>query len=230
MSSKRRKGREVALKVLYQVDLVGADPQEAFLQVFQDEILRVPLSSFAVEFLNSHKTGRLAQDEVAGYVDSFVNEVLPHRQEPDFAEYLIGKAGLFCTNPEIFAQKFTEKIAGFGAIETFARQLVDSTIDHLANINGIIKKFADHWSMDRMASLDRVIIRFAITELLYFTDIPVNVTINEAVELSKKFSTERSREFVNGILDKVQREYKPEKNDPRQKKNEQSADSEANNS
>jgi N utilization substance protein B len=65
-----------------------------------------------------------------------------------------------------------------------------------------------------MSSVDRCILRIAACELLFFPDIPVNASINEAIELAKKYSADRSYEFVNGILDRIRKEHILDKNVP----------------
>ncbi|MCX6639738.1 MAG: transcription antitermination factor NusB [bacterium] len=67
----------------------------------------------------------------------------------------------------------------------------------------LIRNCAEKWELERIATLDRVILRMAICELLHFADIPPKVTINEAIEIAKKYSTEKSDKFINGILDNV---------------------------
>lgn len=76
--------------------------------------------------------------------------------------------------------------------------------DHLAHIDEIIARVAEHWTIERMAAVDRNILRMAIFELEH-TDTPVRVIINEAVELAKQYSTEDSGRFVNGLLGQVVR-------------------------
>lgn len=85
----------------------------------------------------------------------------------------------------------------------FAKQLVLATIEHKSNIDNIIKTKVANWEFGRIALIDRLILRMSICEFLYFKDIPPKVTMNEAIELAKLFSTERSGQFVNGILDAV---------------------------
>jgi N utilization substance protein B len=91
-------------------------------------------------------------------------------------------------------------------VKSFARQLVKGTIDHLEEIDGIIERAAEHWKIDRMAAVDRNIVRCAVFEILYMSDIPPAVTINEALEIAKKYSSSESIPFINGLLDKVSRE------------------------
>ncbi len=85
----------------------------------------------------------------------------------------------------------------------FATTLVEGTLKNLPQIDSLIVKYARNWDLHRMASIDRNILRQATFEILYLLDIPINVIINEAVELAKKYSTEESGKFVNGILDKI---------------------------
>lgn len=82
----------------------------------------------------------------------------------------------------------------------FAVELTRGTLSHLAEIDRVINDLAIDWTVDRMASMDRAILRLATYELLYRPDIPSSVSINEAVELAKRYGTEESSRFVNGIL------------------------------
>ena len=82
----------------------------------------------------------------------------------------------------------------------FARELALGTAMHREQIDAVIEKYARDWTLDRMANVDRNVLRLAIFELLYLPDIPPGVTVDEAVELAKKYSTAESGRFVNGIL------------------------------
>lgn len=86
---------------------------------------------------------------------------------------------------------------------TFAAELVNGVIAHLSEIDGRISEKSKHWSMARMARVDLNILRMAVFELLYRPDIPKNVTMNEAIEVAKRFGAEDSASFVNGILDEI---------------------------
>lgn len=90
-------------------------------------------------------------------------------------------------------------------VKEFANSLIRGTRENIAEIDKIIKKSAEHWSINRMAIIDRNILRCAAYELIYRADIPPSVAINEALEISKKYSTEESASFINGILDKIQK-------------------------
>lgn len=91
-------------------------------------------------------------------------------------------------------------------VKEFTYSIVRGTKENLNTIDEIIKKATEHWSIDRMAVVDRNILRAATYELFYRTDIPSSVTINESIEISKKYSTEESSSFINGILDKIANE------------------------
>ena len=90
-------------------------------------------------------------------------------------------------------------------VRLFAEEIAKGTYKHREKINTLIRQCAQHWSMDRMAAVDRSVLRLAVYEILYRMDIPASVTINEAVEIARKFGTDESSAFVNGILDSVAR-------------------------
>jgi len=90
-------------------------------------------------------------------------------------------------------------------VRAFTEEIVKGTYRHLKIINAKILACAKNWTLDRMAIVDRNVLRMAAYEILYRMDIPPSVTINEAIELAKKFGTDESGAFVNGILDSVAR-------------------------
>jgi N utilization substance protein B len=92
------------------------------------------------------------------------------------------------------------------AVRLFAEPLIRGTLERRDQVDELIKKHAQNWELHRMAAVDRNILRLAIYEMLYRDDIPPVVSINEAVDIAKKFSTQDSGKFVNGILDKVKTE------------------------
>lgn len=85
----------------------------------------------------------------------------------------------------------------------FAEALVHGVAGEKALIDELIQKHSTNWKLERMARVDRNILRLAVYELLRRADVPVKVTLNEAVELGKKFGSEESSAFVNGVLDKI---------------------------
>ena len=94
-------------------------------------------------------------------------------------------------------------------IRSFAETLVRGALENQAAIDEVIRRTAEHWQLGRMAAVDRNILRFATYELLYCKDIPPKVTINEAVNIAKKFSQQDSGKFINGVLDKINHTERP---------------------
>ena len=91
----------------------------------------------------------------------------------------------------------------------FAETLVRGTKLHQGKIDELITQYAENWDLDRMAVVDRNILRVGIFELLWTADIPPKVAINEAIEVAKKFSTQESSRFINGMLDRIHKELRP---------------------
>lgn len=85
----------------------------------------------------------------------------------------------------------------------FAKRLTIEVIHHKEEIEERIKRVVAHWEFDRIALVDRMLLRMGICEMLYFPDIPPKVTINESIEVAKTFSTENSGGFINGVLDAI---------------------------
>lgn len=127
---KRRKSRELAVQVLYQLDMNAADVDEALRLFFK---------------------------------------TYPHQDD----------------------------------ILAFTATLVKGTLEHQGQIDSLIKKTAKNWSFDRLTPVDRSILREAVFEILFCPDIPYKVTLNEAIEMGKKYGSEKSGSFINGVLDNV---------------------------
>jgi len=85
----------------------------------------------------------------------------------------------------------------------FTEGLISGVKEHQAQIDSIISQVAENWRLDRMAAIDRNILRLGAYEMLFCPEIPAKVAINEALELPKRYSTAQSSRFVNGILDRV---------------------------
>jgi len=94
------------------------------------------------------------------------------------------------------------------ARDAFAAELVRGAVEHMADLDGRIARHAEHWRMERMPAVDRNILRLAVYEMMY-GGTPHAVTIDEALELARKFSNEESVQFVNGVLDAIHREAAP---------------------
>lgn len=88
----------------------------------------------------------------------------------------------------------------------FSRKLVETTAEHAAEIDTEIEAHALDWSIQRITKVSLAILRLALCEMMYFDDIPVSVSINEAVELAKKYAEKQDSKFINGVLGTVARE------------------------
>jgi N utilization substance protein B len=95
--------------------------------------------------------------------------------------------------------------------EPFVADLVGGVGTHLARIDELIERFAIDWTLDRMPAVDRNLLRLAVYELLERPDVPLAAVISEAVELAKRYSTDESSRFVNGVLAGVAAEVRPPK-------------------
>ena len=88
----------------------------------------------------------------------------------------------------------------------YAKKLLDGVLEKGDVLNQLISKYAENWRLERMSVIDRNILRLAVYEVHYQDDVPTTVAINEAVEIAKRFSTDDSGPFINGILDAMARE------------------------
>ena len=91
-------------------------------------------------------------------------------------------------------------------VRGFADDLFRAATDRSGEIDGLIERHAEHWRMERMAAVDRNLLRAAVAEMLAYPDTPRAVVINEALEIARKFSSPESVHFVNGVLDSVGKE------------------------
>ncbi|MDR0676707.1 MAG: transcription antitermination factor NusB [Elusimicrobiota bacterium] len=95
------------------------------------------------------------------------------------------------------------EIQNIDNIREFLNEVVDGTINNLKLIDSEILKVMKNWDLDRLADIDRTILRLATFELFFMDNVPINVVINEAIDLSKEYSTDNSGKFINGILDSL---------------------------
>jgi transcription antitermination factor NusB len=112
-------------------------------------------------------------------------------------------------SPEPYLDEFWARHPVDREVREFALALVRGAKLHQGKIDELISQYAEHWELDRMAVVDRNILRQGIFELLWLEDVPPKVAINEALEVAKKFSTQESSRFINGILDRIHKELRP---------------------
>lgn len=100
-------------------------------------------------------------------------------------------------------------------IRPFATQLCEGVLEHLSKIDAKLTCASEHWSLTRMGRVDRTILRVASFEILFLEEIPINVAINEAIEIAKRYGSEESPQFVNGVLDRVASMARPKQARPK---------------
>ncbi|MFH1825396.1 MAG: transcription antitermination factor NusB [Candidatus Firestonebacteria bacterium] len=103
-------------------------------------------------------------------------------------------------------KSFLEELNENESVKDFALSLVRGALENLDSIDDLIKERLQNWEFNRIANVDKNILRLAVYELLYREDIPVAVTINEAIEIAKEYSSHESGKFINGILDKIRKD------------------------
>lgn len=108
--------------------------------------------------------------------------------------------------PEPASEEFWSRHPVAPEVREFAEALVRGTKLHQSKIDGLINQYALNWDLDRIAVVDRNILRAGIFELLWTAETPPKVIINEAIEVAKKFGSQESGRFINGILDRIHKE------------------------
>ena len=98
---------------------------------------------------------------------------------------------------------FLQHFEGNAKAKEFARRLVSGTVSQRAEIDRLIAQATEHWKIERLAKVDFVLLRMAAYELVFCADIPTSVTLDEAIEIAKRFGSEDSAAFINGVLDHV---------------------------
>ena len=124
------------------------------------------------------------------------------RKSREFALQMLFQWEMTAKKPALLEAGFWKQQRAEKSTRTFANQLFEGAVAETAAIDELLKKHSKNWRMDRMAAIDRSILRLGIYELRS-SDTPAKVVINEALELAKKFSNEESGPFINGILDAV---------------------------
>lgn len=100
-------------------------------------------------------------------------------------------------------QSFLPGASAPEAAKLMALSMTKQVWNHVADLDGRLRGLAEHWDLSRMAAVDRNVLRLGAYEIIYEAQVPKSVAINEAIEIAKKFSTDASSKFVNGILDKL---------------------------
>ena|SRR5206468_3803195 len=130
----------------------------------------------------------------------------PRRKAREYALQMLFQWDITRDSIEQIAATFFDNHDEPAAVVNFARLLVTRTVEHIEEIDQLIQRHAEHWRLDRMATVDRNILRLATQEFRYDTETPKTVVINEAIEIARRFSSQESPQFINGILDSIKKE------------------------
>ncbi len=95
-------------------------------------------------------------------------------------------------------------------VQSFTEDILNDIFDHKKEIDARLEKYSDNWTLSRMAVIDRNLLRMAASELMYSKTVPRKVAIDEAVEIAKKYGSADSPNFINGVLDRILKELRPD--------------------
>ena len=125
------------------------------------------------------------------------------RKAREYALQMLFQWEISRQEPERLEAGFWKNMRAEKTTRAFANQLLEGAVAESKAIDDLLSRHAQNWRLDRMAAVDRAILRLAVYELCFGADTPPKVVINEAVELAKKFSSEEAAGFINGILDAI---------------------------
>lgn len=129
------------------------------------------------------------------------------RKARELALQMLFQHDMSGNSPDMIISTFEEFEKSKANTRLFAEKIFKGTVAHLAGIDEMITAQADNWRLSRMAVVDRNIIRMSVYEFLHEDDTPKLVIIDEAIEIAKKFGTQKSSQFINGILDGILKRY-----------------------
>lgn len=128
------------------------------------------------------------------------------RKSREFALQALYQLNITKQDVTALLAQFQEHFLPDGEADEFLRRLVLGVLKHCEELDRLIERYSENWRLDRIDVIDRNILRMALFELLYCEDIPPKVSINEAIDLGKRYGSEDSGSFINGILDRIQNE------------------------
>jgi N utilization substance protein B len=131
---------------------------------------------------------------------------IPRRKSREFTLQVLYQLDITKQDVIKTLAQFQDHFSGNEERDDFMERLVLGVLEHCQEIDRLIEKYSENWRLVRMNIVDRTILRMAIFELLYCEEIPPKVTLNEAIELGKRYGSEDSGSFINGILDRIQNE------------------------
>ncbi len=129
------------------------------------------------------------------------------RKARELALQMLFQHDMSGNEPDMIIATFEDLQKSKANTREFATKILRGTVDHLSEIDDMIQAQAENWRLSRLAVVDRNIIRMSVYEFMHETDTPKLVIIDEAIEIAKKFGTQKSSQFINGILDGILKRY-----------------------
>jgi N utilization substance protein B len=131
------------------------------------------------------------------------------RKSREFAMQMLYQWEICGYTPARVEESFFANNRADADVESFARELFEGAVNDVDRLDRLVREHADNWRLERMAAVDRNILRVALYELLRHPETPAAAVINEALEIARRFSTGDSVEFVNGVLDGIRKQLPP---------------------
>lgn len=131
---------------------------------------------------------------------------MPRRKSRELALQVLYQLNITQEEAPKGLNQYKDHFQAKGKPDGFLNRLVLGVIEHCQELDNLIERYSEHWRLDRIDLIDRNILRMALFELLYCEEIPPKVTLNEAIDLGKRYGSEESGSFINGILDRIQKE------------------------
>jgi N utilization substance protein B len=131
------------------------------------------------------------------------------RKSREFAMQMLYQWEICGYTPAQVQASFFANNRAAAEVEAYARDLFEGAVNDLDRLDGLVRERAENWRLERMAAVDRNILRVALCELLHHPETPPVAVINEALEIARRFSGEGSVEFVNGVLDGIRKNLAP---------------------
>ena len=144
--------------------------------------------------------------QVAGLSNGVKDSLGRRRKSREFALQVLYQLNITKQDVITALTQFQGHFLSNGEADEFLKRLVLGVLEHCQELDRLIEQYSENWHLDRINIVERNILRMALFELLYCEEIPPKVTINEAIDLGKRYGSEDSGSFINGILDRIQNE------------------------
>lgn len=185
--------------------------QKVYLELSENDKYNAYLANHLSDGKDDFKIFEVLVNDILLINEIFQQNVEDHfvhfEDDYDFIYQVFQKTLNKATKTQSIQTILFKKNSGYRELELFASQLLLKTLDHDQGLEAELQPYLKNWDAKRLALIDTILLKMALSELLYFQEIPIKVTMNEYIEISKEYSTPKSKEFINGVLDKMMREF-----------------------